>query len=71
MHEVGMVRPRKDETMETISVRLPNSIMEDVDACAERLRKDTPLLTVTRTETIRFLIQVGLREVARKGVRLK
>lgn len=66
-----MARPRKDETMETISVRLPNSIMEDVDACTEKLREDTPLLTVTRTETIRFLIQVGLREVARKGVRLK
>jgi hypothetical protein len=66
-----MARPRKDETMETISVRLPSSIMEDVDACTEKLRADTPLLTVTRTETIRFLIQVGLREVARKGVRLK
>ena len=66
-----MVRPRKDETMEVTSVRLPNSIMAEVDACTERLRKDTPLLMITRTETIRFLIQVGLREVARKGVRLK
>jgi hypothetical protein len=45
--------------------------MEEVDACTERLRKDTPLLAITRTETLRFLIQVGLREVARKGVRLK
>lgn len=66
-----MARPRKDETMETTSVRLPASILEEVDACAQKLQDDTPLLTVTRTETIRFLIQVGLREVARKGVRLK
>ena len=35
-----MARPRKDETMETISVRLPSSIMEDVDACTEKLRAD-------------------------------
>jgi hypothetical protein len=43
----------------------------EVDAFTDMLRKDTPLLMATRTETIRFLIQVGLREVARKGVRLK
>jgi hypothetical protein len=66
-----MTRPKKDETMDTVSIRLPSSILDEVDACTEKLREDTPLLAVTRTETIRFLIQVGLREVARKGVRLK
>jgi hypothetical protein len=66
-----MTRPKNDETMDAISVRLPSSILGEVDACAEKLREDTPLFAITRTETIRFLIQVGLREVARKGVRLK
>lgn len=66
-----MARPRKTATMTTVSIRLPVTMLEDVDACTARLQEDTPLLIVTRTDALRFLLQVGLREVARKGVRVK
>jgi hypothetical protein len=57
--------------METVSIRLPAGMLEEIDRCTRRLKDDTPLLDVTRTDAIRFLIQVGLREVAKRGVRLK
>ena len=47
--------------MTTVSIRLPVTMLEDVDSCTARLQEDTPLLVVTRTDALRFLLQVGLR----------
>lgn len=55
-----MARPKKNETLTTISVRLTPRLVEEVDGCAEVLQKEAPLLQVTRTDAIRYLIQTGL-----------
>lgn len=64
-----MARPRKSETMTTISIRLPQSIIDEIDRSAERLREETPLLQVTRTDAVRYLIQSSLQEFWRKRKR--
>jgi hypothetical protein len=61
-----MARPRKEKVMQAVSLRLPDAVLERVDACAERLQREMPLLEVTRTDALRYLIQVGLGEVERK-----
>jgi hypothetical protein len=57
-----MARPRKDKTMQAVSLRLPEGLIERIDACAERLQRETPLLEVTRTDALRYLLQIGLVE---------
>lgn len=66
-----MARPRKDVTMQPVSLRLPAALIAEVDACAERLQAETPLLEVNRTDALRYLIQLGLIEFGRgkKGKR--
>jgi hypothetical protein len=61
-----MARPRKDQTMQAVSLRLPQALLDQVDGCAERLQAETPLLEVTRTDALRYLIQVGLAEFSKK-----
>lgn len=46
--------------MQVVSLRLPNGILDRVDQLASRLQSETPLLEVTRTDALRYLIQVGL-----------
>jgi predicted transcriptional regulator len=60
-----MARPRKDKIMQAISLRLPDDLLGRVDACAERLQAETPLLEVTRTDALRYLIQLGLADYER------
>ena len=48
--------------MQAVSLRLPDTLIAAVDACAERLQSETPLLEVTRTDALRYLIQIGLAE---------
>jgi len=48
--------------MQAVSLRLPAGLIERVDACADRLQNETPLLEVTRTDALRYLMQVGLAE---------
>ena len=60
-----MARPRKDVTMQPVSLRLPAALIAEVDACAERLQAETPLLEVNRTDALRYLIQLGLIEYAK------
>lgn len=62
-----MARPRKEQTMQAVSLRLPESIIEGVDACAARLQEQVPLLEVTRTDALRHLIQLGLADLARSN----
>lgn len=60
-----MVRPKKENIMQAVSLRLPDALIAQVDACARRLQAETPLLEVTRTDALRYLIQVGLAEFDR------
>jgi predicted transcriptional regulator len=57
-----MARPRKEQVMQAVSLRLPDALLARVDVCAERLQREMPLLEVTRTDALRYLIQVGLEE---------
>ena len=57
-----MARPRKEQVMQAGSLRLPDALLARVDACAERLQRETPLLEVTRTDALRYVIQIGLAE---------
>ena len=54
-------RPRKEQTMQVVSLRLPDALVRRVDQLAARLQEDTPLLEVTRTDALRYLILVGLQ----------
>ena len=62
-----MARPRKVETMSTVSIRLPSSMLEQVDACAVKLEQETPLFQITRTDAIRYLLDKGLAAFAKEG----
>lgn len=66
---VNMARPRKETTMQAVSLRLPAPLIERVDACADQLQSETPLLEVTRTDALRYLIQTGLAEFDRQHKR--
>ena len=55
--------------MQAVSLRLPESLITQVDACADRLQTETPLLEVTRTDALRYLLQVGLAEFDRQNQR--
>jgi metal-responsive CopG/Arc/MetJ family transcriptional regulator len=61
-----MARPRKNETLVTVSVRLPQALLGQVDDCAKALEDEAPLLQVTRTDAIRYLIQIGLEQFAKR-----
>lgn len=62
-----MARPRKEQTMQAVSLRLPEKIIGEVDACAARLQEQVPLLEVTRTDALRYLIQLGLADFAKSN----
>ncbi len=62
-----MARPRKEQTMQAVSLRLPERIIEGVDACAASLQQQVPLLEVTRTDALRHLIQLGLADFAKSN----
>lgn len=56
-----MGRPKKADAMEVLSVRLPKGIVEEVDRYTEKLKDETPLLSISRADTIRYLIMLALR----------
>ena len=66
-----MARPKKSETLATISVRLQPSLLGAVYQCAEDLQKQVPLLQVTRTDAVRYLIQMGVEEFERAKKKTK
>jgi hypothetical protein len=65
-----MGRPKKSETMQIVSLRLPRGMIEEIDRYTEKLQAETPLLQITRTEAMRYLVAVALRD-ASKGKRQK
>ena len=40
-------------------------MLDAVDQCAAKLQKEVPLLQVTRTDAVRYLIQLGAEEFER------
>jgi len=62
-----MARPRKDETMSTISVRLPNGLIAEIDRRTEKLKEETKLASISRADTIRYLLQNAVRPPARRA----
>ena len=61
-----MARPKKDETMSTISVRLPKGLISEIDRYTEKLKADTLLAGIGRAESIRYLLQMAVRRSARR-----
>ena len=62
-----MARPRKDETMSTVSVRLPKGLIAEIDRYAEKLRAETKLVAISRADAIRYLLQDAIKRSARRA----
>ena len=54
-------RPKKDSVMDTLAVRLPDDLVDQVDQYMEQLRADLPGLNISRADAIRQLLAVGLK----------
>ena len=54
-------RPKKDVTMDTLAVRLPDDLVEQIDAYVGNLQEDLPGLNITRADAIRQLLTAGLK----------
>jgi hypothetical protein len=50
--------------MDIVSMRLPKGMIQEIDRYTERLREETPLLSINRTDTIRYLLARALKEFA-------
>lgn len=64
-----MARPKKDETMETVSVRLPKAMVEEIDSFVESLKGDMPLLNISRADGVRQLLANALKTAPALGRR--
>ena len=53
-------RPKKENVMETIAVRLPFEIILEIDNYVNRLKKQFQGMNITRADAIRQLINNGL-----------
>ena len=62
-----MARPKKDETMETVSARLPRAMIEEIDNFVESLKGDMPLLNISRADGVRQLLANALKIEAAAG----
>ena len=62
-----MPRPKKDETMETVSVRLPKAMVEGIDKYVESLKGDMPLLNISRADGVRQLLANALNAEEKNG----
>ena len=56
-----MARPKKDDTMETVSVRLPRMMVDEIDAYVIELKGDMPLLNISRADGVRQLLANALK----------
>jgi hypothetical protein len=55
-------RPRKEEVMESLALRVPNALIGQIDEYLEVLREQLPGLSISKADAVRQLIAVGLRE---------
>lgn len=56
-----MGRPKLPEPMETVSVRLPASVVAEIDAYLAEMRMEAPFIMLNRADAIRQLLAIGLR----------
>ena len=61
-----MARPKKSKTLTAVSMRFPKAMLDQIDEAAEILQEDTPLLEITRTEAVRYLVALGWNEFEKK-----
>ena len=57
----GRGRPKKDSTMDSLSLRVPDELVGKIDFYTTKLQEELPLLSITRADAIRQLIAVGLQ----------
>ena len=57
----GRGRPKKESTMDSLSLRVPNELAGKIDDYAARLQDELPLLLISRADAIRQLIAMGLK----------
>ena len=59
-----MGRPKQDQIMETVSVRLPKAMVKEIDVFVESLKGDMPLLNISRADGVRQLLSNALKAQA-------
>ncbi len=57
-----MGRPKKEHTMETVSVRLPKVMVDEVDEFVSSLKGDMPLLNISRADGVRQLLSNAIKD---------
>lgn len=57
----GRGRPKKESTMDALSLRVPDEMVDKIDNYTEKLQDELPLLSISRADAIRQLIAVGLK----------
>ena len=53
-------RPKKNTIMDTLAVRLPHDLVNQIDVYVDKLQTDFPGLNITRADAIRQLLTSGL-----------
>ena len=57
----GRGRPKKESTMDSLSLRVPEELVGKIDVYTAKLQDELPLLSITRADAIRQLIAVGVK----------
>ena len=55
-----MGRRKLPDTMETVSVRLPQAVLDEIDAYLAQMKAEAPFLMLNRADAIRQLLAIGL-----------
>ena len=56
-----MPRPKPDDPVVTISIRLPSSLVRQIDTCMKRAQRSSPGFSITRADVIRNILTQGLK----------
>jgi hypothetical protein len=59
-------KPPRREATQQVGLRVPESILKQIDAHAERLRRETGLVTLSRTDAALALLVGGLEAAEKK-----
>ena len=57
----GRGRPKKESTMDSLSLRVPDELVGKIDVYTAKLQEELPLLSITRADALRQLIAMGLK----------
>jgi hypothetical protein len=60
-------KPPQRETTHQVGLRVPESLLKQIDAHAERLRRETGVITLSRTDAALALLVRGLEAVEGKA----